>query len=138
MTSISKNVYINKLDDIVNKYNNTYRSTIKMTPADVKSAHILSLVKELIIRSLDLKLVILYQNIKKFLKKAMFQIVLKRFLWLKKIKTLCRGHMLVILKTNQKEFRIEKVIKRKGDKLHVKWKGYDNWFNNWIDKKDIV
>ena len=38
MTSISKNVYINKLDDIVNKYNNTYRSTIKMTPADVKSS----------------------------------------------------------------------------------------------------
>ena len=41
-------------------------------------------------------------------------------------------------KTNQKEFRIEKVIKRKGDKLYVKWKGYDNSFNSWIDKKDIV
>ena len=33
-------------------------------------------------------------------------------------------------KTNQKEFRIEKVIKRKGDKLYVKWKGYDNSFNS--------
>ena len=32
-------------------------------------------------------------------------------------------------KTNQKEFRIEKVIKRKGDKLYVKEKGYDNSFN---------
>ena len=32
----------------------------------------------------------------------------------------------------------EKVIKRKGDKLYVKWKGYDNSFNNWIDKKHIV
>ena len=41
-------------------------------------------------------------------------------------------------KTNQKEFRIEKVIKRKGDKLYVKWKGYDNSFNSWIDKKDLV
>ena len=40
--------------------------------------------------------------------------------------------------TNQKEFRIEKVLKRKGDKLYVKWKGYDNSFNSWIDKKDIV
>ena len=40
--------------------------------------------------------------------------------------------------TNQKEFRIEKVIKRKGDKLYVKWKNYDSSFNNWIDKKDIV
>ena len=41
-------------------------------------------------------------------------------------------------KTNQQEFRIEKVIKRKGDKLYVKWKGYDNSFNSWIDKKDLV
>ena len=40
--------------------------------------------------------------------------------------------------TKQNEFRIEKVIKRKGDKLYVKWKGYDNSFNSWIDKKDIV
>ena len=38
-------------------------------------------------------------------------------------------------KTNQQEFRIEKVIKRKGDKLYVKWKGYDNSFNSWINKK---
>ena len=41
-------------------------------------------------------------------------------------------------KTNQQEFRIEKVIKKKGDKLYVKWKGYDNSFNSWIDKKDLV
>ena len=34
MTSISKNVYINKLDDIVNEYNNTYHRTIKMKPVD--------------------------------------------------------------------------------------------------------
>ena len=40
-------------------------------------------------------------------------------------------------KTNQKEFRIEKVIKRKGNKLYVKWKGYNNSFNSWIDKKDL-
>ena len=39
-------------------------------------------------------------------------------------------------KTNQKDFRVEKVIKRKGDKLYVKWKGYDNSFNSWIDKKE--
>ena len=41
-------------------------------------------------------------------------------------------------KTNQKEFRIEKILKRKGDKLYVKWKGYDNRFNSWIDKKDLA
>ena len=37
----------------------------------------------------------------------------------------------------QNEFRIQKVIKGKCDKLYVKWKGYDNSFNNWIDKKGI-
>ena len=41
-------------------------------------------------------------------------------------------------KTNQKELRIEKVIKRKGNKLYVKWKGYNNLFNSWIDKKNLI
>ena len=41
-------------------------------------------------------------------------------------------------KTNQEEFRIEKVIKKKVDKLYVKWEGYDNSANSWIDEKDIV
>ena len=36
MTSISKNVYIEKLDDIVKKYNNTYHTAVKMKPVDVK------------------------------------------------------------------------------------------------------
>ena len=38
----------------------------------------------------------------------------------------------------QKKFRIEKVIKRKGNKLYAKWKSYDNSFTSWIEKKDIV
>ena len=41
-------------------------------------------------------------------------------------------------KTNQKEFRIEKILKRKGDELYVKWKGYSNSFNSWINKKDLI
>ena len=41
-------------------------------------------------------------------------------------------------KIDQQEFKIEKVIKKKGDKLYVKWKGYDISFNSWIDKKDLV
>ena len=41
-------------------------------------------------------------------------------------------------KTNPKEFKVEKVIKRKDDELYVKWKGYDNSFNSWTDKKGIV
>ena len=39
--------------------------------------------------------------------------------------------------TNQNAFRIEKAIKRKGNELYVKWKGYDNLSNSWINKKDL-
>ena len=47
-------------------------------------------------------------------------------------------HEKELQKTNQKGFRIEKVFKRKENKLYVKWRGYDNAFNSWIDKKDVV
>ena len=59
-TSISKNVYIDELDDIVNKYHNIYDGTIKW--------NLLTLVKKLIIKILNLKLVILleHQNLKHF------------------------------------------------------------------------
>ena len=41
-------------------------------------------------------------------------------------------------KIDEQEFRTEKVIRKEGDKLYVKWRGYDNSFNSWIDKKDLV
>ena len=41
-------------------------------------------------------------------------------------------------KTNQKEFRIKNIIKKKEGKLFVKCEGYDNSFNSWIDKKDAI
>ena len=44
-----------------------------------------------------------------------------------------------IKKRRLDEWRLdEKVIRRKGDKLYVKWKGYDNSFNSWIDKASLV
>ena len=83
--------------------------------------------------------------------KDIHQIGLKKFLLLKKIKNTVLWTYVIndlngeekigafyekeLQKTNQEEFRIEKVIKRKGDKLYAKWKGYDNSFNNWIDPK---
>ena len=39
--------------------------------------------------------------------------------------------------TSQEKFRIEKVLKRKGNKLYIKCKGYDNSFNSWINEKDL-
>ena len=92
MTSISKNVYINKLDYIVNKYNNTYHSSIKMKPVDVKSNTCINSGKKinlnLIRKTLHLKLVILFkhQNIETFLQKAVFHIGLEKFLLLQKLK----------------------------------------------------
>ena len=46
MTSISKNVYINRLDVIVNEYNNAYNRTIKMKPVDVKDSTYIDFKKE--------------------------------------------------------------------------------------------
>ena len=81
MNSISKNMYIDKLDDIVNKYNNTYRK-IKMKPVNVKPSIYIDFNKENNKEGPKLKLVIMleYQNIKIFLQKAMFPISLKKFL----------------------------------------------------------
>jgi len=41
-------------------------------------------------------------------------------------------------KTTQEMFRIEKIIRRKGDKFLVKWVGYSDEFNSWVDNKDLV
>ena len=41
-------------------------------------------------------------------------------------------------KSSQEKVRIEKVLKRKGDKLYFKWKEYYNSFNSWINEKDLV
>ena len=73
MTSISKNVYIDKVDDIVNKYNNTC-STIKMKHVAVKSNTYIDSSKQFNVE---------HQNIEMFLQKVTLQIGLKRFFWLK-------------------------------------------------------
>ena len=46
MTSVSKNLYIDKLDDIVGEYNNTYQRTVKMKPVDVKNNTYIDFTKE--------------------------------------------------------------------------------------------
>ena len=88
-----------------------------------------------------------FQNIKLYLLKDIFQIISKiknTVSWTYNISDLNGEEITGIFyekelrKANQKEFRIEKVLKRKSDKLYVKWNGYDNRFNICIDKKDIL
>ena len=152
MTSVSKNVYIDKLDDIVNEYNRT----IKMKPVDVRDNTYIDFKKEVNDKDPKVKVgdqlrISKYKNI--FAKgyttnwsEEVFVIskIENTVPWTYVINDL-NGEEIIgtsyekeLQKTNQQKFRIEKVIKKKGDKLYVKWKGYDNSFNSWIDKKDLV
>ena len=156
MTSISKNVYINKLDNIVNEYNNTYHTTIKMKPIDVKDNTYINTSKKINYKDPKFKVgdrvrISKYKNI---FAKGYAPNWSEEVFVIKKIKNAVPWTYVInylngeeimgtfyekeLQKTNQEEFRIEKVIKRKGDKMYVKWKGYDNSFNSWIDKTDLI
>ena len=76
MTSMSKNMYIDKLDDIVNKYNNTYHSTIKMNPVDVKSSTYIDSSKEINIKDpiFNIGDIVRTSKYKSIFAKALFQI----------------------------------------------------------------
>ena len=76
MTSMSKNMYIDKLDDIVNKYNNTYHSTTKMNPVDVKSSTHIDSSKEINIKDpiFNIGVIVRISKYKSIFAKAMFQI----------------------------------------------------------------
>ena len=70
----SKNAYIDKLNDIFNKYNNTYHNTIKMKPVDVKSSTYIDSSKEINDKDPKFKIgnaLLEYQDIKTFFQKAM-------------------------------------------------------------------
>ena len=151
MTSISKNVYIDKLDDIVNKYNNTCHSTIKMKPVDVKSSTYIDSSNAINNKDPKFKIgdIVRMSKYKNIFTKGYVPNWSEEVFVIKKIKSTVpwayvisdlKGEEIVkeLQKTNQKELRVEKVIKRKGDKLYVKWTAYDNSLNSWIDKKDIV
>ena len=156
MTSLSKNVYIDKLDNIVDEHNITYHRTIKMKPVDVKDNKYIDFKKE--VNDKDPKFKVgdhvrtsKYKNIfakgytpnwseKGFVVKKVRNTVPWKYVIndLNGEETIGTFYGKEFQKTNQQEFRIEKVIKRKDDKLYVKWKGYDNSFKSRIDKKDLV
>ena len=154
MTSTSKNVYIDKLDDILHKYNNKNDRTIKMKPIDVKDNTYLDFSKD--VNDNDPKFEVgdhmrisKYKNI---FSKGYTPNWSEEVFVIKKIKNTIPWTYVIddlngeeitgtfyekeLQKIDQEEFKIEKVIKKKGDKLYVKWKGYDNSFNSWVDKKE--
>ena len=156
MSSVSKNVYIDELDHIVKKYNITYHSTIKMKPADLKPNTNIDSSKETNNKDLKSKIgdvvrIAKYKNI--FAKVYTPNCSIEVFV-IKKVKNTAPWTFFIndlngkeisgtfsekeLQKTNRNEFTIEKVIKRKGDKLYVKWKGYNNLLNSRINKKDIA
>ena len=100
-------MYIDKLDDIIDKYNNTYYRTIKIKPTDIKKT-LLTLISKIIITILNLKLVIMwkYQNRKIIFVESYTPIGQKKFLWLNKLKILYHGHM------SQKTLMVQKLLER--------------------------
>ena len=156
MTSISKNVYIDKLDDIVKEYNNKYHTSIKMKPADVNDNTYIDFKKETKDKNPKFKVGdhVRISKCKNIFAKGYMPNWSEEIFVIKKIKNTVPWTYIIndlngkeiigtfyekeLQNTNQQKFRIEKVIKKKGDKLYVKWKGYNNSFNSWVDKKDIL
>ena len=156
MTSLSINVYIDKLGDMVNEYNNTYHRISKMKPIDVKDNKYIDFSKDVNDKVSKFKVgdhvrTSKYKNI--FAKgytpnwseeDSVIKKVKNTVPWTHVINDLNGEEIIGIFykkeqqKTNPQELRIEKVMKRKGDKLYVKWKGYDSSLNSWIDKKDLI
>ena len=128
------------LDNIVNKYNNTVHRTTKMKPINVTSDSYVEYNEDS--NKKDPKFKVVDQNWSE-----------EVFVIIKIINTVPWTHVISDLngepvtgaffekelqKTNQEKSRTEKLIEKKGNKLYVKWKGYNNSFNSWINKKDIV
>ena len=139
-------------------YNSSFKDLLKINDIEMYSAYNEgeSVVAERSIRTLKNKI---FKHMTAISKNVYFdllddiQIGLERFLVLLKLKLQFLGRVVNDLsgeeitrrfyekelqKTSQKEFRIEKVVKRKGEKLYVKRKRYDNRLNSWIDKKDLI
>ena len=135
MTSKSKMVYIDKLDDIVNKYNNAYHRAIKMKPIDLKSSTYIDSSKEINdedpkFKIVDIVRISKFKNIfaKSYVSNWSDEIFVIRKVkntvpWTQVVSDL-KGEEIVggfhkkeSQKSNQKEFRVEKVTERKGNKL---------------------
>ena len=156
MTAISKNVYFDVLGDIVDEYKNRYHRTIEMKPIDVGDGSFAEYNEESNEKDPKFKVgsYVRISKYKNIFAKCHTPNWSEEIFVVKKIKNTVpwtyvisdlNGEEIVgsfyekeLQKTNQKEFRIKKVIKRKGNKLYVKRKGYNNSLISWIDKKDLI
>ena len=156
MTAINQNICFDVLDDIVDKYNNTVLRTIQIKPVEVTDDYYaeyneIANKKDPKFKVCDNVRISKYKNTfaKGYTPNCSEEVFIINKInntvpWAYGISDL-NGEEITgsfyekeLQKTNQKEFRIEKVLKRKGDKLYVKWIEYDNRFNSWIDKKDLL
>ena len=156
MTAISENLYFDVFNDIVNKYSKTIHRTIKMKPIEVSDDSYAKYNEDFNKKNPKFKVgdhgrISKYKNI---FAKGYASNWSEEVFVVSKIKNTAPWTYVIsdlngeeitgsfyekdLQKTSQEEFRIEKVLKRKGDKLYVKWKGYDDRFNSWIDKKDLI
>ena len=144
-------MHINKLDDIVGEYNNTYHRAIKMKPVDVKDNTHIDFKKEVNDKDPKFKVGdhVRISKYKSIFAKEYTPNWSEEIFVINKIKNTVPWTYVIsdlngeeitgsfyekeLQKTSQKEFRIKKVIRRKGDKFYVKWKGYDSSCNSWID-----
>jgi len=162
-TANNTNEYIDVLDDFVDEYNNTWHSSIKMTPVEVSKI---------------INTITVYQNSYQELTRwpihAKFKIgdkvrILKKNKFFEKgftpnwteesftVSKIQRTNPVTyktndlndeeiqgtfyeqeLQKTAQDVFRIEKVVKKGKTKSLVKWKGYPASFNSWVDNKDLI
>ena len=157
MTAISKNLYFDVLDDIVNKCNNTVHKTIKVKPIDVTDDSYTEYNEDFNKKDPKFKVgdhvrISKYKNI---FAKGYAPNWSEEVFVVSKIKNTVSWTYVVsdlngeeitgsfcekeLQKTSQEKFRIEKLLKGKGAKLYLKWKGYDNRFIIvGLIKKDLV
>ena len=156
MTAVSKNIYFDVLDYIFDRYNNTVHRTIKIKPIDVTGDSYADYNE-------DFNKKYPKFNISDHLRISTYKNVFAKgytpnwseevFVVTKIKNTVSWTYVFSDLngeeitgrfyekefqKTSQEEFRMGKVLKRKGDTFYVRWKGYDNRFNSSINKKDLI
>ena len=141
------------IDDIFDKYNNTVHTTIKMKPIDIKGDFYAKYNEDFNKKDPKFKVgdhvrISKYKNIfakgytPNWLGEVFVVSKTKNIVpWIYVVSDLSGEEITAsfyekeLQKTSREKIRIEKVLKRKGDKLYIKWKGYDKRFNSWIDKK---